>query len=65
MGKAKNLIILMNAVPVGQLTRSAKGIISLGYNQDWLSDRNRRLLSLSLTTQTGLKIILTTCCRTT
>ena len=72
MGKAKNLTVLMNGVPVGQLTRRANGIISFGYDEDWLSDRNRRPLSLSLTSHnpglfwvTGLKIILTTCCRTT
>nr|WP_320193978.1 type II toxin-antitoxin system HipA family toxin [uncultured Desulfobacter sp.] len=48
MGKAKNLTVLMNGVPVGRLTRSAKGIISFGYDEAWLSDRNRRPLSLSL-----------------
>ena len=48
MGKAKNLTVLMNGIPVGRLNRSAKGIISFGYDEDWLSDRNRRPLSLSL-----------------
>ncbi|HAR32873.1 MAG TPA: serine/threonine protein kinase, partial [Desulfobacter sp.] len=48
MGKAKNLSVLMNGAPVGWLARSAKGIVSFGYDENWLSDRNRRPLSLSL-----------------
>ncbi|WP_321495494.1 HipA N-terminal domain-containing protein [uncultured Desulfobacter sp.] len=38
----------MNGVSVGRLICSAKGIISFGYDEDWLSARNRRLLSLPL-----------------
>lgn len=48
MGKAESLNVLMNGSPVGWLARSSKGIISFGYDKNWLSDRNRRPLSLSL-----------------
>ena len=48
MGKAESLNVLMNGSPVGSLARSSKGIISFGYDKNWLSDRNRRPLSLSL-----------------
>jgi len=48
MGKADSLSVLMNGSPVGWLARSSKGIISFGYDRNWLSDRNRRPLSLSL-----------------
>lgn len=48
MGKAESLNVLMNGSPVGWLARSSKGIISFGYDTNWLSDRNRRPLSLSL-----------------
>ncbi|MGD9825925.1 type II toxin-antitoxin system HipA family toxin [Desulfobacter sp.] len=48
MGKAGRLSVLMNGSPVGWLARSSKGIVSFGYDRNWLSDRNRRPLSLSL-----------------
>lgn len=48
MGKSKSLSVLMNGSSVGRLARSSKGIVSFGYDENWLSDSNRRPLSLSL-----------------
>ena len=52
-GKAKTLTVIMNGVLVGQLARRAKGIISFGYDEAWLSGRARSPLpqSLPLTSQ--------------
>ena len=51
MGKAKSLSVLMNGSPVGRLARSAKEVVSFGYDENWLSNRNRRPLSLPFTAQ--------------
>ena len=48
MGRSASLSVLMNGALVGRLARSSKGIISFGYDENWLIDPNTRPLSLSL-----------------
>ena len=38
----------MNGLPVGRLASSAKGEVGFTYNDSWLSDENRRAISLSI-----------------
>ncbi len=46
--RSETLQVLMNGILVGKLRRSARGLLSFAYGDDWLDSEQRRPISLSL-----------------
>jgi serine/threonine-protein kinase HipA len=46
--RSETLQVLMNGILVGELRRSARGLLSFAYGDDWLDSEQRRPISLSL-----------------